>query len=43
LPNLFSPHIHFIVTADGHRTLETQWVGDESQDTIEFDMVLVRE
>jgi protocatechuate 3,4-dioxygenase beta subunit len=42
-PNLFSPHIHFIVTADGYRKLETQWVGDERQANIEFDMVLVRE
>ena len=42
-PNLFTPHIHFIVTADGYSTLETQWVGDERQDKIEFDMVLVKE
>ena len=42
-PNLFSPHIHFIVTADGYRRLETQWVGDERRNAIEFDMVLVRD
>jgi protocatechuate 3,4-dioxygenase beta subunit len=39
-PNLDVPHIHFIVTAPGHDTLETQWVGSRRTDAIEFDMVL---
>ena len=39
-PNLRPPHIHFIVTAEGYDTLETQWVGAERQDEIDFTMVL---
>ena len=39
-PNLVTPHIHFIVTADGHAPLETQWVGQQRSDRIDFDMVL---
>ncbi len=39
-PNLFTPHIHFIVTADGYDILETQWIGRERANRIEFDMVL---
>ena len=39
-PDLRPPHIHFIVTAEGYEILETQWVGDQRQRTIEFDMVL---
>ncbi len=39
-PNLFPPHIHFIVTANGHQILETQWVGSKRTEFIEFDMVL---
>ncbi len=39
-PNLFTPHIHFIVTADGYRILETQWIGSKRTNLIEFDMVL---
>ncbi len=39
-PNLRPPHIHFIVTVDGHPRLETQWVGTQRQKEIEFDMVL---
>lgn len=39
-PNMPSPHIHFIVTADGHETLETQWIGSKRQTEINFDMVL---
>ncbi len=39
-PNMAFPHIHFIVTADGHRVLETQWVGSQRQTSINFDMVL---
>jgi len=39
-PNLKPPHIHFIVTAEGYDTLETQWVGDERQIEIDFTMVL---
>ncbi len=39
-PNLMSPHIHFIVTAEGYETLETQWIGDQRRNQIVFDMVL---
>ena len=39
-PNLGLPHIHFIVSADGYEVLETQWVGRERVNTIEFNMVL---
>ena len=39
-PNLSPPHIHFIVTAEGYDTLETQWVGDVRQKEIDFAMVL---
>lgn len=41
-PNLAFPHIHFIVTANGYKPLETQWVGRERVNTIEFTMVLQR-
>ena len=39
-PDLFVPHIHFIVTAEGYDILETQWVGRKRTDLIEFDMVV---
>ena len=39
-PNLSPPHIHFIVTADGHYTLETQWIGYERKNEIKFTMIL---
>ena len=39
-PNLSVPHIHFIVTKDGHQVLETQWVGTQRKDQIEFNMIL---
>lgn len=39
-PNLSPPHIHFIVTVDGYEILETQWIGDNPVDLVEFDMVL---
>ena len=39
-PNMPTPHIHFIVTADGYEKLETQWVGNERQKVITFKMVL---
>jgi protocatechuate 3,4-dioxygenase beta subunit len=43
-PNLDPPHIHFIVTAEGYQTLETQWRGNgPRQKAIEFDMVLEKE
>ena len=35
-----APHIHFIVYADGYKTLETQWRGREVVEKIKFDMVL---
>ena len=41
-PNLIPPHIHFIVTADGYDSLETQWIGDDEQKEINFTMVLER-
>ena len=39
-PNLNPPHIHFIITAEGFETLETQWRGNERLTHIKFDMVL---
>lgn len=39
-PNLTPPHIHFIVTANGHQRLETQWIGGQRKPGIEFTMVL---
>lgn len=39
-PALSIPHIHFIVTAEGYRKLETQWVGSDRVKSIDFDMVL---
>ena len=39
-PNMPNPHIHFIVTAEGHEILETQWFGSERQTEINFDLVL---
>ena len=39
-PNLNPPHIHFIVSRDGFRTLETQWRGSEIKPAINFEMVL---
>jgi protocatechuate 3,4-dioxygenase beta subunit len=39
-PNMPTPHIHFIITADGYQTLETQWIGDERQSEIHFNMIL---
>ena len=39
-PNMPTPHIHFIITADGYKQLETQWIGSERQKEINFDMVL---
>ena len=39
-PNLFSPHIHFIVNAAGFEVLETQWIGETRQEIIDFTMVL---
>lgn len=39
-PNMRTPHIHFIVEAEGHKLLETQWIGDEKTNNIEFDIVL---
>ena len=42
-PNMQTPHIHFIVTAPGYKTLETQWIGADRTDEIKFDMVLKKE
>ncbi len=39
-PNLSPPHIHFIVTTEEYQTLETQWIGGEPIELIEFDMIL---
>lgn len=41
-PSLNPPHIHFIVTAEGHEILETQWIGDTRVSEIQFNMVLER-
>jgi len=39
-PNLFPPHIHFIVSKQGYDTLETQWIGaDKSTETF-FEIVV---
>lgn len=42
-PNLGPPHIHFIISKDNYKTLETQWVGGQRTDTIEFDMTVEKE
>jgi len=42
-PNMRTPHIHFIIEAKGHELLETQWIGDERTDKIEFDLILQRQ
>lgn len=39
-PNLNPPHIHFIVSKDGYETLETQWIGTQPVDSVEFNMVI---
>lgn len=42
-PNLNTPHIHFIVTAEGYKTLETQWIGDDRRAEIVFNLVLLEQ
>lgn len=39
-PALSVPHIHFIVSAEGYETIETQWRGDQPVDIIQFDIIL---
>lgn len=39
-PNMPIPHVHFIVTADNHSKLVTQWIPDEQTDKATFDLVL---
>ena len=39
-PNMPIPHIHFIVKAENHARLVTQWVPDERTDKATFDLVL---
>lgn len=39
-PALPTPHIHFIVTAEGFRPLTTQWVGDKPVEQVGFDIIL---
>ncbi len=39
-PDLWPPHIHFIVTTEDYEVLETQWIGDERRGDIMFDIVL---
>lgn len=34
------PHVHFIVSAPGYRTLTTQWVGEQPIDQVTLDFVL---
>ena len=42
-PAAMSPHIHFTVTANGYKSVTTQWVGDEVVSNIVFDIVLENE
>ncbi len=39
-PAAIVPHIHFIVSNNGYRTVGTQWVGNERLKEIKFDIVL---
>ena len=39
-PNMSTPHIHFIVTAENHMRLVTQWIPDEKTNRATFDLVL---
>jgi protocatechuate 3,4-dioxygenase beta subunit len=39
-PNISPPHIHFIVTAENHGRLVTQWIPDEKTDHASFNLVL---
>ncbi len=39
-PSVPSPHIHFIISAEGYRELVTQWVGKEPLTAIELEFVL---
>lgn len=41
-PNFLPPHIHFIVTAENHRKLVTQWIPENETGHATFDMVLPR-
>jgi protocatechuate 3,4-dioxygenase beta subunit len=42
-PGLSPPHIHFLVTAPGHKPLITKWVGDRPLSAIYLKLVLVPE
>ena len=39
-PNMSTPHVHFIVTADNHARLVTQWIPGEKTSEASFDLVL---
>jgi protocatechuate 3,4-dioxygenase beta subunit len=39
-PALSVPHIHFIVSAEGYETIETQWTGDAQVNVVQFDIIL---
>jgi len=39
-PAAMVPHIHFIVSAPGHRTLTTQWVGSDPVEAITVNLAL---
>lgn len=39
-PAVIVPHIHFIVSASGYKTVGTQWIGNERLKEIKFDIVL---
>lgn len=39
-PGAKIPHIHFMVIAEGYKTLITQWVGDRKRGRIEFNIIL---
>lgn len=39
-PDMYVPHVHFIVEAAGFETLTTQWIGNARRAEVVFDMVL---
>ena len=39
-PNISPPHIHFIVSAKGYKMLETQWIGVQRKNEIQFDVII---
>lgn len=39
-PGAPTPHIHFIVSAKGYKTLTTQWIGDQRITELVYDIAL---